>query len=129
MLGCCPRGWFANICFRVLLGAEIFLILHLLLQNFLVINILLGWRDQAQNVVAFIDVDQTKLLEINEPLFVKVQQFENVFVVIEAHGDPAKLKSLDEFFKLNLSIEVDIKVSESYSIVFIFLFKPLMNLS
>ena len=60
---------------------------------------------------------------------VKIDEFKNVLVVFERHGDSTYLKPIYKFFKINSAIKINIKMPKCYSVVSELLLEPVMDLS
>ena len=95
--------------------------------SLLLIN-LLGLLNELVDIVALVNINQAKLLKIDIWGVVKVNQIVNFLVVCERHSNSTELKALDKLLELNLTIEIKVKVPECNSVIFKFLFKPLMDL-
>ena len=89
---------------------------------------LLGVLDQTRNVIRLVHIDQAEFLEVNVLGIVIVYQIVHLSVIFQRHRDAAELKTLNEFFKLDVSVKVDVEVSEGPSVVLEFLFEAEMDL-
>ena len=90
---------------------------------------LLGVLDQTRNVVRLVHIDEAEFLEVDVLGVVVVYEVVHLSVVLQRHRDAAELKALYEFFKLDVSVEIDVEVSERSSVVLEFLFEAEVNLS
>lgn len=68
-------------------------------------------------------------MEVDVLGIVVVQQIVDLSVVFERHGDATEFETLNEFFELDVSVKVDVEISECSSIVFELLLKAEVDLS
>ena len=80
-------------------------------------------------VIAFVDINEAKLVEINAFLVVIVQDLKDTPIVFKRHINPTPLNTIHKLMKFNQPIEIHVKHSEHGTIVFKLLFEPIMNLS
>ena len=80
------------------------------------------------DVIAFIYVYETEFLEINTFNSVKIDEFKNILVVFEGHGNSTYLKSIYKFFKINSAIKINIKMPKCHPVVSELLLESVMNL-
>ena len=100
----------------------------LLLAKALDVDIaLLDLLDPLKDVLAFVNVHQAELLEVNFTGLIVVDSVVHVFEVLNCQVDTGELAACDEFLKAKGSIKVDIEVTECSPIVSEFLLDTLMN--
>lgn len=84
---------------------------------------------QLLNIVGLININQTKLGKVNMVIIVIIYQIIDFAIIFQRHSNPAKLKALHEFLKINFTIKINVKVPECFPVVFKFLLESEMYLS